>query len=229
MANKKKKKANNPKNVAAPASDKLAQDRAEFEASLEELDTKPAKESSGSSKSKEKAKDKGKDNKPVVIKSQSRAKDPKKANKKPNIFRRFVDYLKQVRLEIKRTTWPTKNEVLNMTIIVMVALLFFGVLIFVIDLIMVELLKLYGYIDLSGAQAADASLAVNGVDTGTAADINAAADAPNAADINAAADVDAATDAANAAGDTADTAADAANAAGDAADAAADTTPTGGE
>ena len=140
MANKKKKKANRPKAVAAPASsDQVALDsEEEFEESEEqEVAPEPKKEAKSSAKGKEKEK-------PVVVKSQARAKDPKKAAKKPNIFRRFIEYLKQVRLEIKRTTWPTKNEVLNMAIIVLVALLFFGVLIFIIDQIMIVLLKQYG-------------------------------------------------------------------------------------
>jgi len=147
MANKKKKKANRPRAVAIPASEKLAQDRAEFEA-LEEEESTPvlSKEEKSSTKSKDKDKDKGKGKDKKVIKSQARAKDPKKTNKKPNLFRRFVEYLKQVRLEIKRTTWPTKNEVLNMAIIVLVALLFFGILIFIIDFIMVQLLNLYGHL-----------------------------------------------------------------------------------
>ena len=164
MANKKKKSANRPKTVSAPASDKLARDREEFEDSVREQ-SKPAKtEEKTSVKDKDKDRDKDKDKKKTVVKSQARAKDPKKA-KKPNLFRRFVDYLKQVRLEIKRTTWPTKNEVLNMTIIVMVALAFFGTLIFLIDLAMVELLNLYGQlIPEGGTTLAAADAAANGAD-----------------------------------------------------------------
>jgi len=230
MANKKKKKkSNKPKTAAAPATDKLAKEKEEFEASVEKK-TKPASSKPDSAKPAsakgarntalddeenvqavrnrsgwffiaggiaifaicsfiqanagssmfsltyaatedavlktlvnvtfvpgwvltvglitlgvitlvQASKNKGKGK--TVIKSKARAKDPKKANKKPNIFRRFIEYLKQVRLEIKRTTWPTKNEVLNMTIIVIVALLFFGAFIFIIDFIMVEILNLY--------------------------------------------------------------------------------------
>ena len=185
MANKKKKKANRPKTATAPvpASDKLAKEKEEFEAALEaepKSDSKQELESESTSKNddaaKEKEKDKGKDKEkskpkeqskgktPAVIKSQARAKDPKKANKKPNIFRRFIDYLRAVRLEIKRTTWPTRSEVLNMAIIVLVALLFFGVLIFLIDRLMVLLLDLYAelvplvQVDPSAAaEAADAA------------------------------------------------------------------------
>ena len=148
MAKKKKKHANRPKPVAAPSTDKLAKDKAEFEASVEAAKEKTEaaskKETKTSDKEKEKAK--GKDKGKTVVKARAKDKDPKKANKKPNIFRRFADYVKQVRLEIKRTTWPTGNEVLNMTIIVLVALLFFGTFIFLIDQAMVRLLNLYGHL-----------------------------------------------------------------------------------
>ena len=143
MANKKKKKANRPKPVAGPSTEKLAKDRAEFEASVEaaqEEKSKPAP------KKEAKPSGKGKDKDKVVVKSKARATNPNKSNKKPNIFRRFLDYIKQVRLEIKRTTWPTNNEVLNMTIIVLVALLFFGTFIFLIDFVMVRFVEFYGHL-----------------------------------------------------------------------------------
>ncbi|MCL2529179.1 MAG: preprotein translocase subunit SecE [Coriobacteriia bacterium] len=158
MAKKKKRKANKPKPAAAPSTDKLAKDKAEFEASVEAEKEKSAKEKAAKEKAastskkeakvsdKDQDKEKGKDKGKTVVKSQARAKDPVKAQKKPNIFRRFFNYLKQVRLEIKRTTWPTGNEVVNMSIIVFVALLFFGTFIFLIDLALVELLALYGHL-----------------------------------------------------------------------------------
>jgi preprotein translocase subunit SecE len=83
-----------------------------------------------------------------------------KKSKKPSVFSRIKSYFHNVRLEIKRSTWPTRHEVLNMSIIVVVALLFFGVLIFIIDQIMVMLLGLYGQIapDTTAAgQAANAA------------------------------------------------------------------------
>jgi len=149
MANKKKKKANRPKKVAGPSTEKLAKDKAEFEASVEAAQEEkstpvPKKEAKTSGKDKDKDKGKGKEKEKTVVKSRARATNPSKTNKKPNIFRRFVDYIKQVRLEIKRTTWPTGNEVLNMTIIVLVALLFFGVFIFLIDFVMVRFVEFYG-------------------------------------------------------------------------------------
>jgi preprotein translocase subunit SecE len=155
-------------------------------------------------KDKDKGKDKSKDK--TVVKSKARAKDPKKADKKPNIFQRLVEYIKQVRLEIKRTTWPTRGEVLNMTIIVIVALVFFGVLIFILDFVMVELLNLYGSfapdtatidtpIDLSAADVGAGDTGVAPDASGADATADAAADA-GAADLGTGSDAGAEQDSA---------------------------------
>jgi preprotein translocase subunit SecE len=77
-------------------------------------------------------------------------------NKKPNVFQRFISYLKNVRQEIKRTTWPSRDEVWRMSLIVVGALLFFGVLIFAVDQLMTFLLGLYAHVA-SPADAADAA------------------------------------------------------------------------
>jgi preprotein translocase subunit SecE len=62
----------------------------------------------------------------------------KDSQKKPGVFKRIGTYFHNVRLEIKRTTWPTRPEVLNMSLVVVAALLFFGVLIFAVDSLMTE-------------------------------------------------------------------------------------------
>jgi preprotein translocase subunit SecE len=86
--------------------------------------------------------------KAAAKKAKAKAKDDKqqaklaaRKDKKPNVFRRILNYFKGVKGEIKRTTWPTKHEVWNMTIIVLVALLFFGILIFLLDQLMVVILN----------------------------------------------------------------------------------------
>ncbi|MDR3307958.1 MAG: preprotein translocase subunit SecE [Coriobacteriales bacterium] len=66
-----------------------------------------------------------------------------KGSKKESVLKRILNYFHNVRLEIKRTTWPTRSEVLNMTLIVIGALIFFGVLIFILDWVMTNLLVLY--------------------------------------------------------------------------------------
>ncbi|HET6498005.1 MAG TPA: preprotein translocase subunit SecE [Coriobacteriia bacterium] len=49
---------------------------------------------------------------------------PAKASR-PNIIMRFVGYLVDVRRELRRVVWPTRNEVVNSSLVVMVTLLFF--------------------------------------------------------------------------------------------------------
>ena len=71
------------------------------------------------------------------------AKNVKIAPKKENLFSKFRTYLHNVHLEIKRTTWPTKSEVFHMSLVVVGALLFFGVLIFALDSILYTLVDLY--------------------------------------------------------------------------------------
>lgn len=69
--------------------------------------------------------------------------DDKKTAKKPNIFKRFVQYCKDVKIELKRVTWPTKDDVFHSSLVVIGALVFFGLLIFAIDSAVVPLLTLY--------------------------------------------------------------------------------------
>ncbi|MBN1192249.1 MAG: preprotein translocase subunit SecE [Coriobacteriia bacterium] len=57
----------------------------------------------------------------------------KKAAAKPGIFARFVQYLKDVRTELRRVIWPSRKDVLNSSVIVVVTLLFFMLFTLVID------------------------------------------------------------------------------------------------
>ena len=50
----------------------------------------------------------------------------------PKQKKRFA-FLSEVRSEMRRVTWPTKQEVLQWTGVVIVALLFFGVFVVVLD------------------------------------------------------------------------------------------------
>lgn len=62
--------------------------------------------------------------------SSTPASKPKKAEKPKK--KRFA-FLSEVRSEMRRVTWPTKQEVLQWTGVVIVALLFFGVFVVVLD------------------------------------------------------------------------------------------------
>ena len=56
---------------------------------------------------------------------------------KPGIFRRFINYCKEVKSEMQRVVWPTRAELVNASLIVIGALVFFGVYIAIIDNIII--------------------------------------------------------------------------------------------
>lgn len=55
-------------------------------------------------------------------------------------FSRLGHFLRDVRAEMKRVSWPDANTVRNTTIITLVAVVFFGVYLFLVDQIWVYLL-----------------------------------------------------------------------------------------
>jgi len=54
---------------------------------------------------------------------------------KPNIFARFVGYLRDVRSEMKRVVWPNRAEIINSSVVVVTTLIFFTVFITLTDLV----------------------------------------------------------------------------------------------
>ncbi len=75
--------------------------------------------------------------------AKAEAKKNKKERKGPKFFWKLVDYFKNVKVEMKRVVWPSRKEVGRMSAVVIVALLFFGVLIYVVDSVVVPLLDMY--------------------------------------------------------------------------------------
>ena len=61
------------------------------------------------------------------------AKKAKTVRRGPKFFWRFIDYLKNVRTEMKRVVWPSRSELGRMSLVVIIALVFFGVLIYIVD------------------------------------------------------------------------------------------------
>ena len=53
--------------------------------------------------------------------------------KKRNIFKRIGNYLNEVKGELKKVTWPTKNDLYKTTIAVIVSSVIFGVYLFLVD------------------------------------------------------------------------------------------------
>jgi len=54
-------------------------------------------------------------------------------NDKVRWYRRFINFLKETRAELKKVTWPSKNEVYSTTIVVVIATVFFGFYLFFVD------------------------------------------------------------------------------------------------
>ena len=61
------------------------------------------------------------------------AKRSRKERRGPKFLWKLVDYIKNVRTEMKRVTWPSRPEVWRMSLVVVFALVFFGVLIYIVD------------------------------------------------------------------------------------------------
>jgi preprotein translocase subunit SecE len=56
-----------------------------------------------------------------------------KSQKKPNIAARFVQYIKDVRAEMKRVVWPGRPEIVSSSLVVITTLVFFVFFVLIID------------------------------------------------------------------------------------------------
>jgi preprotein translocase subunit SecE len=61
-------------------------------------------------------------------------------NVKERWYKHLINFLKEVRVEVKKVTWPSKNEVYSTTIIVLLATFFFGFYLYFMDVILSWLL-----------------------------------------------------------------------------------------
>ena len=52
---------------------------------------------------------------------------------KPRWYKRMGSFLKEARAELKKVTWPSKAEVVNTTIVVVILTVFFGFYLFFMD------------------------------------------------------------------------------------------------
>jgi preprotein translocase subunit SecE len=56
------------------------------------------------------------------------------AREQGGIFRRIANFLREVRAELRKVAWPTRHEVINLSIVVLATLILLIGLIFVLDL-----------------------------------------------------------------------------------------------
>ncbi len=69
---------------------------------------------------------------------------------KPNVFARLIGYFRNVWAELKRVVWPSRNEVFNSSMVVIVTLLFFAAFTFILDQILLQVMTLIGSITVGG-------------------------------------------------------------------------------
>jgi preprotein translocase subunit SecE len=63
------------------------------------------------------------------------------AARKPNVFQRLSKYFLDVRAEFKRVVWPTRPEIVNSSIVVIVTLVFFTLFTFALDQIVLLIVR----------------------------------------------------------------------------------------
>jgi preprotein translocase subunit SecE len=57
----------------------------------------------------------------------------RRVGSKPVLFARIAQFLRDVRAEMRRVSWPSPNVVKNTTLITLVAVIFFAVYLFAVD------------------------------------------------------------------------------------------------
>ena len=56
-------------------------------------------------------------------------------NDKIRWYKRFINFLRDTKAELKKVTWPSRNEVTSTTIVVIIATVFFGFYLFFMDVL----------------------------------------------------------------------------------------------
>ncbi len=56
-------------------------------------------------------------------------------SKKQRWYKRLISFLREVRAELRKVTWPSRNEVYSTTVVVIIATVFFGFYLYFMDLI----------------------------------------------------------------------------------------------
>jgi len=55
-------------------------------------------------------------------------------SQKARWFKRIFPFFREVKAEVKKVTWPSKNEVYSTTLVVIIATFFFGFYLFFMDI-----------------------------------------------------------------------------------------------
>jgi len=69
---------------------------------------------------------------------------------KPNVFARLIGYFRNVWAELKRVVWPSRKEVFNSSLVVLVTLFFFAAFTFLLDQVLLQIMQFIGNISVGG-------------------------------------------------------------------------------
>jgi preprotein translocase subunit SecE len=58
------------------------------------------------------------------------------------MIKKLINFLREVRQEMDRVSWPTKDEVRESTVIVLLFSLFFAIFIFAVDQLLTEIVRI---------------------------------------------------------------------------------------
>ena len=58
-----------------------------------------------------------------------------------NVFTKIQSFFNEVITELKKVSWPSRKEVIDTTLVVIIAVIIFGVYLFLIDLILQAILN----------------------------------------------------------------------------------------
>ena len=58
---------------------------------------------------------------------------PVKANKEPNFFQKAAQFLRETKLEFKRVTWPTRQQTIATTAVVIILVIIIAIFLGVVD------------------------------------------------------------------------------------------------
>ena len=56
-------------------------------------------------------------------------------SQKERWYKRFKNFVKETKAELKKVTWPSRPEVVNTTLVVILATFFFGFYLFFMDIV----------------------------------------------------------------------------------------------
>ncbi|MDP4132986.1 MAG: preprotein translocase subunit SecE [Bacillota bacterium] len=65
------------------------------------------------------------------------------AKKKGNIFRSIGKSFKDIKIELKKVTWPTRKQAVRNTVVVLVFLVIIGLIVFGFDVLFTWITKLF--------------------------------------------------------------------------------------